>query len=81
MIVAIAHLHNFCINERLLSFNRNSEFTSSNLDLDGQERDMAANFEFEDLVLDDGVLWSHNRDRMSRKIESWQLTRPSANRC
>jgi DDE superfamily endonuclease len=84
LIVAIGQLHNYTINERLLETNKdNTVFTPTNVELETQYRrlrEVAANFDFQQMVLDNEVPWSHNRDRMSREIEILQLTRPSLNR-
>jgi hypothetical protein len=79
LIVAIAQFHNFCINERWLeSNNANLVFNPMNVELEtqyNQFRDMAANVDFEIMLIDNKVPWSYNRDRISRKIEQAQLTR------
>jgi DDE superfamily endonuclease len=84
LIVAIAQLHNFCINERLMEgMNENTVFTPANVELETQYnrlRNLSANFDFQQMVLDNEVPWSHNRDRMSREIDQLQLTRPQLNR-
>jgi DDE superfamily endonuclease len=84
LMVAIARLHNFCINERLDMQNNNrgnrvAAFTPRNVQFTAHEimlRDSAANFESEEM--DDAFenRWSMNRDRMAKDIEYLQLTRP-----
>ena len=84
LMVAIARLHNFCINERLQELqnknqNNSAVFTPTNVTLTAHEsmlRENAADFECEEM--DDACenRWSRNRDRMAKDIEYLQLSRP-----
>jgi phosphoenolpyruvate-protein kinase (PTS system EI component) len=77
---AIAKLHNFCINERLLSSQQARQVR------DGQQmiftrheamlRDESALEQFEELAVGYENAWSNNRERMVREIEALKLTRP-----
>ncbi len=92
LMVAIARLHNFCINERLASQRlhtmtrtANSDevpvYTPRNVSFSAQEtmlRENAADFEYEEMELAFENAWSMNRDRMAREIECLQLTRPGS---
>jgi hypothetical protein len=75
LVTAIAQLHNFCIDERLLESNRvnqtNLVFNPTNIELATpfhRMRDIAAFFDYEFMELDSEVPWSNNRDRMAKKI-------------
>lgn len=81
VVVCIAKLHNFCINERLL---RNlppcpngaeRAFTAYEQCL----REYAALHEFTERVSDEYPQWSMNRDRLVSRVASKGLTRPRAN--
>jgi hypothetical protein len=87
VMVCIATLHNFCINERLIEASNGQSrrggapllFTPHNVRFDAHAehlQELAAQVEFDEaeLVLDNPH--SHNRERMSREIEALQLTRP-----
>jgi len=87
LMLGIARLHNFCINERLACGNggvdgliQNRVFTPSAhvhfSDYIANLRDRAAEFEFEELRSEFENPWSNNRERMAREIESLRLTRP-----
>ncbi len=92
LMVAIARLHNFCINERLASqlcttrMTNNSDeallvHTPRNVSFSAQEtmlREMAADFECEDMEHAFENAWSMNRDCMAKEIECLQLTRPGS---
>lgn len=91
LMVAIARLHNFCINERLASqlctrsTTNNGDnvpvYTPRNVSFSAQEtmlREIAADFEYEDMEHAFENAWSMNRDRMAKEIEYLQLTRPGA---
>jgi hypothetical protein len=92
LMVAIARLHNFCINERLQE-NKNKHrdssngstavFTSTNVAFTAHEtmlQENAALFEWEEIDEAFENRWSRNRDRMAKDIEYLQLTRPGVNR-
>ncbi len=83
LMVAIARLHNFCINERLAESSSNNAdrgvFTPRNATLTAHEdmlRATAAEFEWEEMEDAFENPWSMNRDRMAKNIEHLQLTRP-----
>jgi hypothetical protein len=87
LMVAIARLHNFCINERLRT--RTSDagdeevpvFTPRNVSFSAHEtmlRESAADFEYEEMENAFENAWSMNRDRMARDIEYLRLTRPGS---
>jgi hypothetical protein len=87
LMIGIARLHNFCINERLAcgtgavdGLIQNRVFTPSAhvkfSDYIANLRDRAAEFEFEELRSEYENPWSNNRERMAREIESLCLTRP-----
>lgn len=87
LMFAIAKLHNFCINERLLAnqqaqFGENQRmmFTPTNVAFTRHEamlRDESALEQFEELAEGGyGYAWSNNRERMVREIEALKLTRP-----
>jgi len=82
LVVAIARLHNFCINERLAMLSNNRDrvvFTPRNATLTTHEdmlRATAAEFEWEEMEDAFEIPWSMNRDRMAKDIEYLQLTRP-----
>lgn len=92
LIIAIAKLHNFCIDERLSASQKEGSnqsqpqvpvFTPTNVAFDRHDtmlRDEAAFQQFEELQQDYENTWSHNRDRMVREIESQHLTRPGRSR-
>ena len=82
ILLAIACLHNFCINERLLKTG-SLIMTPKNADLglyEKSQRDSAANIQFEHLQQDYNNTQSHNRVRMVEQIKALQLVRPSNNR-
>jgi DDE superfamily endonuclease len=80
LILCIAKLHNFCINERLLITGpapyipRNVGFTQH----ENMLRDHAAYEEFEELQHNYENAWSNNRDRMVKEIKTLQFTRPGS---
>jgi hypothetical protein len=83
LMVAIARLHNFCINERLQQKQHNNQdcavFTPRNVRFTAHEtmlRESAADFEWEEMEDAFENPWSMNRDRMAKEIEYLQLTRP-----
>ena len=87
LMVAIARLHNFCINERLRT--RTSDagdeevpvFTPRNVSFTAHEtmlRESAADFEYEEMENAFENAWSMNRDCMARDIEYLRLTRPGS---
>ena len=85
LIVAIARLHNFCIDERLevisasLPSNGQAVYTPTDSQFHmrhTQLRAIAAEDQFSEMVTNFAVPWSHNRDRMAKEIESFGLTRP-----
>jgi hypothetical protein len=82
LVIAIAKLHNFCINERLLANARRDEqmiFTPTNVAFNRHEamlRDESALEQFDEIVEGYENAWSNNRDRMVREIEALKLTRP-----
>ena len=84
---AIAKLHNFCINERLLSNQQARQvqdgqqmiFTPTNVAFTRHEamlRDESAFEQFEELADGYKNAWSNNRKRMVREIEALKLTHP-----
>ena len=85
LMVTIARLHNFCINERLRDANQStptgsvSQFAPANVAFDqytASLRDTAANEEFRKKELAYENPWSNNRERMMSIIECLQLMRP-----
>ena len=87
LVVAIAKLHNFCINERI-GRNRTTEsqqgqmiFTPTNVAFQRHEamlREESAFEQFDEIEEGYENRWSNNRDRMVREIEALRLTRPGA---
>ncbi len=88
LVIAIAKLHNFCINERI-GRNRTTEsqqqgqviFTPTNVAFHRHEamlREESAFEQFDEIVEGYENRWSNNRDRMVREIEASKLTRPGA---
>ena len=58
-------------------------FTPTNVGFNAQEtmlRELAADFEFEDMELTFENAWSMNRDRMAKDVECLGLTRPGSRR-
>jgi DDE superfamily endonuclease len=92
LMIAIARLHNFCIDERLASTNVATGamqqgapvvYTPSNVTFDRHDimlRDEAAFHQFEEIEQGYENPWSNNRDRMVREIEALRLTRPGNRR-
>jgi DDE superfamily endonuclease len=86
LMVCIAHLHNFCIDERLendgdrtnegIYFANNAQFNEN----EQQLRNVAAEIEADDMEETYGTPWSSNRDRMAKIIAEKGLTRPGTNR-
>jgi hypothetical protein len=79
LMVLIARLHNFCINERSTPTGSVSQFAPANVAFDQHTaslRDTAANKEFREMELAYNNPWSNNRERMVSIIECLQLTRP-----
>ncbi len=89
LVIAIAKLHNFCINERLATASARTVtqqqrpapavYTPTNVAFgrhDAMLRDEAAFSEFDDLEQVYENPWSNNRDRMAKEIEAFKLTRP-----
>jgi hypothetical protein len=83
IVLAIARLHNFCIDERLLqksaATNQVVVFTPTNVAFDRHStmlRDEAAHEEFEEMTIEFVNGRCHNRDRMMQEIHALQLTRP-----
>jgi hypothetical protein len=84
MVLAIARLHNFCINERLgtsafLQMMNDPEQLELNNN-DRVVRMQAAVAEYQNNSDAGFSNWSFNRDRMKRKIAALNLQRPLANR-
>jgi hypothetical protein len=84
IVLAIARLHNYCINERLLqkeapAGNQLVVFTPTNVAFDLHStmlRDEAAVEEFEEMASEFVSGRCQNRDRMVGEIQALQLTRP-----
>jgi hypothetical protein len=87
LMVAIARLHNFCIDERLLSVAHQNQrrgahghtFTPTNVEFDAYEqylREGAATIQHTEMISTYDCPWSHNRERMAKEIEVRRLTRP-----
>ena len=91
LMICIAKLHNFCIDERLREVqehqprNRPSQggallFTPHNVGFDARTehlRELAAQVEFDEAELLFENAHSHNRERMAREVEALQLSRPN----
>ena len=78
LIVAIAKLHNFCINERLLRTN-GTLLQPQHAHLLPYEQslcDTAAQFLYETLQSEFDVPYSHNRKRMTDEVAAQGLERP-----
>jgi hypothetical protein len=70
VIVAIAQLHNYCINERLIERN-GSSFLPVNVEISAYEqliRDSSAELEFQQLQADFDNTHSYNRSRMTNEV-------------
>ena len=91
LVIAIAKLHNFCINERLRARDNNATelqqqrgqviFTPTNVAFHRHEamlREESAFEQFDEIEEGYENRWSNNRDRMVREIEALKLTRPGA---
>ncbi len=81
LILAIARLHNFCINERLQGHGKHSIFQPQNVDLPQHQevlRITAANVELRHMDNSFQSPWSRNRDRMVTELEEFEKTRPGA---
>jgi hypothetical protein len=88
LIMAIARLHNYCINRRLMTEKRKLKkkgrrgravFTPKDTSLTPHEvmlRENAANFEWDEMHEGCEEGWSRNRDRMAKEIEYLKLSRP-----
>jgi hypothetical protein len=82
LMVAMARLHNFCMNERLAKQGNNQDivvFTPRNVRFTAQEtmlRESAADFEWEGMEDAFENPSSMNCNRMSKDKEYLQLTRP-----
>jgi hypothetical protein len=87
IVLAIARLHNYCIDKRLLqedtpAANQLVVFTPSNLAFDQHStRDQAAVEEFEEKISEFVSGRCQNRDRMVGEIHALQLTRPGMEGC
>jgi hypothetical protein len=92
MMICIARLHNFCIDERLRATEQELRsvdehadvgpmlFTPRNVSFDAHTqhvREIAAHIEYEDAELVYDNPYSVNRERMAQEIEALALTRPS----
>lgn len=95
LMIAIARLHNFCIDERLARPSNGTAdatqpgappvvvYTPSNVAFDRHDimlRDEAAYQQFEEIEQGYENPWSNNRDRMVKEIEALRLTRPGSAR-
>jgi hypothetical protein len=84
IVLAIARLHNYCINKRLLqedtpAANQLVVFTPSNVAVDQHStmlRDQAAVEEFEEMISEFVSSRCQNRDQMVGEIHALQLTCP-----
>ena len=89
LVIAIAEVHNFCINERLLAngaqrtqsaqCDKQMIFTPTNVAFNRHEtmlRDESALEQFDEIAEGYENAWSNNRDRMVREIEALKCTRP-----
>ena len=83
LVLAIARLHNFCIDERIspkaAPGNQVVVFTPTNVAFDHHStmlRDEAAIEEFEEMANEFESGRCYNRDRMVEEIQALQLTRP-----
>jgi len=78
LLLAIAHLHNFCINERLAHM-QTGTFQPRNVEILPYMqllRDLSADLQFDNLQTQFDCPHSNNRLRMSLEIESLGLQRP-----
>lgn len=77
LILAIARLHNFCINERL-GLNLSASGVSNDVEFGIQERSLREESSFTqfEAMSDEFPGWSLNRNRMVRNLASLQMTRP-----
>jgi DDE superfamily endonuclease len=84
VVVGIARLHNFCINERLSHHNHdNAAYNPGDVDLSSYEqalRDTAADVEFRHAVADYQNPWSHNGDHMVTIVANKNMSRPGLSR-
>jgi hypothetical protein len=83
LVMAIARLHNFCIDERISQTavldNQVVVFTPTNVAFDHHSimlRDTAAIEDFEEMANEFEGGRSYNRERMVEEIQAMQLTRP-----
>ena len=82
IILCIARLHNFCVDERLKKNNRNKDHyydTGSNR-LDPEQQaymDLAAEAEHEDIISNEFPQWSRARERLVQIVKDLGYTRPT----
>ena len=89
LVIAIAKVHNFCINKRLLAngaqrtqsaqCDKQMIFTPTNVAFNRHEtmlRDESALEQFDEIAEGYENAWANNRDRMVREIEALKRTRP-----
>ena len=80
LIVAIARLHNFCINERIARGGERVSFDAQDVQLEIMDRALREQAATIDAVSAEFPGWSLNRDRMAKKIKDAGLCRPSGNK-
>lgn len=83
LVMAIARLHNFCVDERIsrkaVLNNQVVVFTPTNVAFDFHStmlRDTAAIEDFKQMVNEFEVGRCYNRERMVEEVQALQLTRP-----
>lgn len=81
LMPVVARLHNFCINERLLSGHapRQSSETNGFSIYEQAVRQVAAEGQFQEQLSHEFPQWSLNRDNMVTRVKSKGLVRPSRN--
>jgi hypothetical protein len=80
IMLCIARLHNFCIDERLKttqSRNRNYEITARLNNTQLAYMHAAANAEHEEIISEEYPQWSRERERMVKLVKDKKLKRPS----
>jgi DDE superfamily endonuclease len=79
LVVAIAQLHNFCIDERLLEMSDDrAVFASRDAHFDENDtalRELSSQFQYDDMFAAFDIRWSQNRDLMAQRIEQYKWTR------
>jgi hypothetical protein len=77
LIVAIGHVHNFCIDKRMLHAAKDGQGNFTNTPQDDDfgyyktaMREAAEEVKYDDMAASFECLWSYNRDRMCKEVES-----------